>query len=312
MIAFGPIPSRRLGKSLGINNIVSHKVCSYNCVYCQIGDTKKKSAVRLSFYEPQKLVQEVAKHINKLDKNHIPDYLTFVANGEPTLDINLGREIKLLKRFGIPIAVITNSSLIYDKAVQDDLMEADWVSVKIDTVDKTVWNKINRPVAEINFEKIIEGLTTFSSGFKGKLHTETMLVAGLNDSSGHLGQNASFIASLKPKIAYLSIPTRPPAVKEVKPVSEEKVTETWQVYHEAGITTELLTGFEGTDTGFTGNAYEDILNITAVHPLREDTIANLLKQNNTGISVIESLLAQELIKSVIYKEKKYYIRNYHF
>ena len=312
MIAFGPIPSRRLGKSLGINNIVSHKICSYSCIYCQIGDTKKKSTVRLKFYEPEKLVEDVENHLKKLNKDHTPDFLTFVANGEPTLDINMGREIKLLKRLGLPIAVITNSSLIYDEAVQDDLMEADWVSVKVDSIDKAVWNKINRPLAEINFEKILDGLKCFSSNYKGKLHTETMLAEGFNDSTGILKQNASFIAKLNPQKAYLSIPTRPPAVKEVKPVSEVKLTETWQIYQEAGLTTELLTGFEGTDTGFTGNAFDDILNITAVHPLREDTITKLLEQNKTSLSVINSLLAQELIKNINYKGKTYYVRNYHF
>jgi len=312
MIAFGPIPSRRLGKSLGINNIVSHKVCSYSCVYCQIGDTKNKTIVRQNFYEPEKLVVDVENHLKKLDKDHTPDFLTFVANGEPTLDINLGSEIKLLKKFGIPIAVITNSSLIHDEAVQDDLLEADWVSVKVDSIDEEVWNKINRPLGGTDFEKIMEGLLSFASNYKGKLNTETMLVEGFNDSTSLLKQNASFITELNPQKAYLSIPTRPPALKEVKPVSEEKLTEAWQIYQEADLTTELLTGFEGTDTGFTGNAFEDILNITAVHPLREDTISKLLEQNKTSLSVINSLVTQELIKSVNYKGKTYYVRNYHF
>jgi len=99
MIAFGPIPSRRLGKSLGINNIISQKVCSYSCVYCQIGDICQKSTIRQKFYDPDKLLENVENHLEKLDKTHFPDYLTFVANGEPTIDINLGTEIKMLKKF---------------------------------------------------------------------------------------------------------------------------------------------------------------------------------------------------------------------
>ncbi len=312
MIAFGPIPSRRLGKSLGINNIVSHKVCSYNCVYCQIGNTIHKSTVRKCFYESEKLVRDVETHLKKLDNNHLPDYLTFVASGEPTLDINLGREIKLLKKFGIPIAVITNSSLIHFKHVQDDLMEADWVSVKIDTTEEKAWQKINRPSAGINLEKILEGLQSFASVYLGKLFTETMLVEDYNDSVRQLEQNASFIAQLKPQKAYLSIPTRPPAVKEIKPVTEEKLTESWQIFQNAGLRTELLTGFEGTGAGFTGNAFDDILNITAVHPLREDTIAELLKQDKTDKSVVDTLVAQGLIKGVNHKGKRYYVRSYHF
>ncbi len=312
MIAFGPIPSRRLGKSLGINNIVSHKLCSYSCVYCQIGNTANKSMIRKIFYEPEKLVDDIEIHLKKLDKDHTPDYLTFVANGEPTLDINLGREIQLLKKSGFPIAVITNSSLIYHKHVRDDLMEADWVSVKVDTVDETVWKKINRPSAEINFEKILKGIQSFAAGYNGKLHTETMLVDGYNDSTKQLKQIASFIAMLKPQKAYLSIPTRPPAVKEIKPVLEKKLTEAWQIYQEAGITTELLTGFEGSDAGTTGNAFEDILNITAVHPLREDTVVRLLKENRTDHSVVDSMVAQGLIKGVKHEGKIFYIRSYHF
>jgi len=312
MMAFGPIPSRRLGNSLGINNIVSHKVCSYGCVYCQIGNITNKTMVRQYFYEPEKLVDDIECHLKKLDREHTPDYLAFVANGEPTLDINLGKEIRLLKKFGIPIAVITNASLIQSKHVQEDLMEADWVSVKVDTIDETVWKKINRPLALIDFEKILKGIKTFTSAYNGKLYTETMLIDRYNDAMDELNQTASFISHLKPIIAYLSIPTRPPAVKEIKPVTEKKLTKAWQVFQKAGLNTELLTGFEGTNTGTTGNALEDILNITAVHPLREDTIAELLKKDKTDSIIVDSLIAQGLIKGVKYHGQTYYVRNYHF
>jgi wyosine [tRNA(Phe)-imidazoG37] synthetase (radical SAM superfamily) len=312
MIAFGPIPSRRLGISLGINNIVSQKACSYSCIYCQIGQTAHRSVQRKKFYEPEKLLEHVEAHLNKLDKDHTPDYLTFVANGEPTLDINLGKEIKLLKRFGIPIAVITNASLIDKEAVQNDLMEADWVSVKIDAVDESIWNTINRPFTGLSIEKILKGIQAFAAVYDGKLQTETMLLEGYNDSTQLLKQNASFIAQLHPAQAYLSIPTRPPAMKSIKPVSEEKITEAWQIYQEAGLHTELLTGFEGTNAGTTGNIFEDILNITAVHPLREDTMQELLKKENAEAAIVDSLVHQGLIKVVNYQHKKYYTRHYHF
>jgi wyosine [tRNA(Phe)-imidazoG37] synthetase (radical SAM superfamily) len=268
--------------------------------------------IRQNFYETEKLVLDVEAHLKKLDKDHTPDYLTFVANGEPTLDINLGREIKLLKKSGIPIAVITNSSLMHHKHVQDDLMEADWVSVKVDAIDVTVWEKINRPLAGMDFEKILVGLRSFASRYKGKLNTETMLVQGYNDMTSQLKQSAAFIAMLKPQKVYLSIPTRPPAVRAIKPVQEEKLTEAWQIYQEAGLTAELLTGFEGTDAGSTGNAYEDILNIAAVHPLREDIITKILEKTKTSPVLIDSLVRQGLIKGTKYRGKIYYVRNYHF
>ena len=112
MISFGPVPSRRLGKSLGINNVAFGKVCSYSCVYCQVGITHKFSNQRQKFYDPEVICSEVKKQMAKLSVADQPDYLTFVANGEPTLDINLGRSIEKLKLFNIPVAVITNASLL--------------------------------------------------------------------------------------------------------------------------------------------------------------------------------------------------------
>jgi len=266
MIAFGPVTSRRLGKSLGINNIVTRKVCSYSCIYCQIGNTVHKSMEREVFYAPKKLIRDIEDHLIRLDRDHKPDYLTFVPNGEPTLDINLGEEISILKKFRIPIAVISNASLIYDDRVRADLMEADWVSVKVDAVGKAVWNRINRPLDGLNLSRILEGLHRFASNYKGNLNTETMLVEGVNDSTDILNRNASFIAGLRPRKAYLSIPTRPPAVREIRQVSVEKLMEAWEIFTESGLHVELLTGFEGTDAGFTGNAEDDFLNIPAVNP----------------------------------------------
>ncbi len=311
MIAFGPIPSRRLGMSLGINNIVSHKLCSYSCIYCQIGKTTRKSIVRSMCYEPENLVKDVEAHLKKLDKKHLPDYLTFVANGEPTLDINLGKEIKMLKKTGFPVAVITNASFINKQQVRDDLMLADWVSVKVDAVNEKIWNKINRPVQGIFLDKILEGLRIFVSEYERELHTETMLIDGCNDAAEDLKETAGFIAGLHPETSYLSIPTRPPAEKEAGVVSEMKLTEAWHIFQVNGIKTELLTGFEGTGAGFTGNAIDDILNITAVHPLREDSVAELIRKEKADMSVVSSLIKQKLIKEVRYGGKRYFVRDYH-
>jgi wyosine [tRNA(Phe)-imidazoG37] synthetase (radical SAM superfamily) len=311
MIAFGPVPSRRLGMSLGINNIGSQKGCSYACEYCQLGNTSHKSMFRRACFEPKNLVKDVEDHLSKLDKAHMPDYLTFVANGEPTLDVNLGEEIRLLQKLGIPIAVITNATLVNQQEVRNSLMEADWVSVKVDTVDDTTWKKINNPLVWLNLDIILNGIKQFAADYIGKLHTETMLIEGYNDDTIYLEETAAFIASLKPNTSYLSIPTRPTAATGVKPVSETKLTEAWHIYDRHNIKTELLTGFEGTDTGFTGNAYNDILNISAVHPLREDTISELLRKENADNRVLSSLISQGLIKSVNHKGKTYYMRNFH-
>jgi wyosine [tRNA(Phe)-imidazoG37] synthetase (radical SAM superfamily) len=131
MIAFGPVPSRRLGRSLGINNIPA-KVCTYSCVYRQVGRTDTLQVERCPFYEPDEIFKIVREQVMKANKkSESIDYLTFVSNGEPTLDVNLSGEIDQLKSMGIKIAIITNASLVFREDVRADLMKADWVSLKM-------------------------------------------------------------------------------------------------------------------------------------------------------------------------------------
>ena len=145
MIAFGPVPSRRLGRSLGINNIPP-KVCTFSCVYCQVGRTTKMQVGRSSFYEPEEILRVVQDKVERTRKvGEGIDYLTFVPDGEPTLDINLGREIDLLRPLGIKIGVISNASLIGREDVREELMRADWVSLKIDSTREKVWRRCDRP-----------------------------------------------------------------------------------------------------------------------------------------------------------------------
>ncbi len=311
MISFGPVPSRRLGKSLGINNIVSPKACSYACIYCQVGKTLKQTITRKVFFEPELIYEKVGQHLEKLSTENYPDYLTFVSNGEPTLDINLGKSIKLLKKFGFPVAVITNGSLLGYDSVRDDLNLADWVSVKMDAADEYLWRKVNRPSPQLVYEEIMKNKVLFASGFKGELCTETMLIKGINDNDENFIKLAGLIKELNPAKAYLAVPTRPPSCKTVKPAGPDELNRAWQIFNDNNIKTEFLTGFEGTETGFTGNIYEDILNITAVHPLREDMLLDLLEKDNAGYEVVESLIKQKLIRISVYNDKKFFIRDYH-
>ncbi len=310
MISFGPVPSRRLGKSLGINNVAFGKVCSYSCVYCQVGITHKFSNQRQKFYDPEVICSEVKKQMAKLSVADQPDYLTFVANGEPTLDINLGRSIEKLKLFNIPVAVITNASLLIDPQVRADLLPADWVSVKIDTGSEAIWKKINKPTDKIDFESYVKGLITFSKEFNGKLVSETMMVKGVNDKPGDVLQTAALVSSVHPSIAYISIPIRPPAVKSVLPPDEKDINLAYQLFSENQLNAELIISFEGTDTGFTGNAIEDILNICSVHPIRQDTMNELLKKDQVNPGILTKLLDDNYIKRTEYKSNVFYIRKF--
>jgi wyosine [tRNA(Phe)-imidazoG37] synthetase (radical SAM superfamily) len=307
-LVFGPVPSRRLGRSLGINNIPP-KFCSYSCVYCQVGRTFHLDVQRREFYKPESIVRNVEKKIREAAQRAEPvDYLSFVPDGEPTLDSHLGREIRLLKTLGLQVAVITNSSLIWREDVRNDLSEADWVSVKIDAASRDVWRKINRPQGSLSQEKILQGIRVFRKIFKGRLVTETMLVQGINDQEGEMERTADGIAGMGPETSYISVPTRPSSEKDVRPPAENAVNRAYHIFGGKGIPTELLTGYEGNAFAFTGNAGEDLLSITSVHPMREDAVRELLAKADAGWEVVENLLKENKLVESHYENRVFYLR----
>jgi wyosine [tRNA(Phe)-imidazoG37] synthetase (radical SAM superfamily) len=195
---------------MGINNIPP-KICTYACVYCQLGRTIKMQVQRQPFYKPEQILEDVRSKVEKGHEAGEPiDYLTFVPDGEPTLDLGLGREINLLKSLGIKTAVITNSSLMLRGEVRAALLNADWVSLKADSADEKIWQRIDRPHGMLQLGRIMDGMRDFAEAYTGHLVTETMLVEGLNNGVEQLEKAAGFIAGLRPAIAYLAVPTRPP------------------------------------------------------------------------------------------------------
>ena len=310
MKVFGPVPSRRLGRSMGINNIPP-KLCTYSCVYCQLGRTRRMEVRRAPFYEPREILQETKEKIAKTREIGLRiDYLTFVADGEPTLDVNLGREIEMLRPLGIKVAVITNGSLISLEDVRADLAKADWVSLKVDCTQEDLWRRINRPKRTLQLEAILDGMLEFARAFTGELVTETMLVRGVNDESDHLEEIAAFLVRLQPVTAYVSIPTRPPAEKWVETPDEEGVNEAYQIFTEHLQTVECLTGYETTDFSPTGDPSEDILSITAVHPMHEEAVKEFLLQAKADWSMIERLINQGQLIELNYRGKRFYMRKH--
>jgi len=310
MEVYGPVPSRRLGKSLGINNI-PYKVCSYSCIYCQVGKAVKMNIKRQEFHKPDDIVKEVKNKLKNIKhRNKLPDYLSIVPDGEPTLDINLGELIQKLKKLEFPVAVISNSSLIQFPDVQKDLFNADYVSLKIDTVNPQIWKKLNKPYKELNLENILDGISLFTKKFNGCFVTETMMVKGINDSTEEAIKTARFISNINPKIAYIAIPVRPPAYAQVKPANHENIINNYTNFKEYIENVELLTGYEGNAFSSTGNLEKDILSISAVHPLREDAINELQKQTNDNNEVLNKLINENLIKQVKYRGHNYYIRKF--
>ena len=309
MIVFGPVPSRRLGRSLGINNIPA-KVCSYSCVYCQLGRTIKTSIERRAFYDPEQIFKNVKERIGEAKaKDEKIDYLTFVPDGEPTLDVNLGKEMELLKALNRPIAILTNASLLWRADVKEDLLKADLVSVKIDAVSEKNWRKINRPHKSLKIDEILNGIIEFSGEFKGKLITETMLIDGL-DYSDDLEKTADFLSKIRPHKAYIAVPTRPPAERWVKPADERVINRAFQLFSRklGDDVVEYLIGYEGNAFASTGNFEEDLLSITSVHPMREEGVEELLKKANASWDLVKNLLDKGKIIELEYEDHKYYMR----
>ena len=307
-IIFGPVPSRRLGHSLGINNIPP-KICSYSCVYCQLGNTINMQVERETFYTPEEIAQNVKRKVKQVKEKGEPiDYLTFVPDGEPTLDTNLGTEIELLKPLHTKIAVITNASLTWHKDVRQDLQKADWVSLKVDTVSKEIWRRINRPQKSLNLEVILEGMLKFANIFKGELTTETMLIQGINDDSKEIERIADFLAELKPNTAYLAIPTRPPAKRTITAASEQVINMAYQIFSNRLSNVEYLISYEGNAFAFTGNVEDDLLSITSVHPMREEAVIELLKKADAGWGVVEKLIKDGSVVELEHQGRKFYMR----
>ncbi|MBN1333613.1 MAG: radical SAM protein [Synergistales bacterium] len=309
MRIFGPVPSRRLGQSLGLNHIPP-KTCTYSCIYCQVGRTNRMTLERQAFYDPHELIYEVEQVVERLkEKEEKVDYLTFVPDGEPTLDINLGLMAELLKPLGIPLAVISNGSLAWREDVRDDLMKFDWVSLKVDSIHKEAWKDTDRPHGKLDLKRIMKGYLEFHEKYENILCTETMLVRKCNDSEESLRETAAFLADLKPDIAYISIPTRPPAEKGVEPADEKALNRAFHLFSEKVNKVELLIGFEGNEFSSSGDAAKDILSITAVHPMRKDQVDKLLKDCGEDWNTVKKLVSEGKILEIPYREKYFYLRS---
>jgi wyosine [tRNA(Phe)-imidazoG37] synthetase (radical SAM superfamily) len=194
---YGPVPSRRLGQSLGVDPI-PFKTCNWNCVYCQLGRTSPMTSQRRDYFPPDEIVAEVMAAAQAHKPGEI-DWITFVGSGEPTLHASLGAMIRRLKTLTVlPIAVITNGSLLHLPEVRQELLAADAVLPTVDAGTDVLYRKINRPMPELNYERFVEGIVAFRNEYRGKLWVEVMLVQGLNDSEAALQDLAAVLKRIRP------------------------------------------------------------------------------------------------------------------
>ncbi|MEA3284651.1 MAG: radical SAM protein [Synergistota bacterium] len=309
MHVFGPVPSRRLGRSLGVNHIPP-KVCSYACRYCQLGSTLNMSVERRNFFDPSAIAAEVEAKLEDLKKSGDPvDYLAFVPDGEPTLDLGIGTLAEKIKAFGVPIAVISNASLIGDPEVQEALMQFDWVSLKVDGATEDVWRFVDRPHKKLSFDSILKGVGDFASSYEGHLETETMLIAGGNDGDEQLEALASFLESVSPAVCRLSSPTRPPACPDVACVDEERLAVATATFQSHGLNPMILNAYEGDDFTRTGDVRDALLSILSVHPMKEAAVARFLEQEGDDPALVERMVADGDVVKADWRGDVFYARN---
>ena len=204
---FGPVPSRRLGMSLGVD-LVPKKVCSLDCVYCEVGKTSKLTSEREEYVLFERMVEEIK---NYFENNPDPDFITFSGSGEPTLNSRLGEVIAFIKdiRPDIPVAVLTNGTLLSDKGVQKELKDVEIVLPSLDAVTGDVFHKINRPAKGLDIESIIEGLVEFRKVFKGKIWLEVFILPEYNLDDKELKEFRKVIKRINPDTVQLNTLDRP-------------------------------------------------------------------------------------------------------
>jgi len=225
---FGPVPSRRLGMSLGVD-LVPHKVCSLNCVYCECGPTTELTLERKEYVSYDSVIKELDKY---LFANPAPDYITFSGAGEPTLNVRIGDVIKFIKNkyTDVSVAVLTNGSLFFKKEVRKELLSADLVLPSLDAASDSVFHKINRPCQSLNFKEHLKGLQEFRKEYKGKIWLEVLILPGYNDSESHLELLRRSFKKIQPDVIQLNTLDRPGAIENIRAatVNElQKIADFW-------------------------------------------------------------------------------------
>jgi wyosine [tRNA(Phe)-imidazoG37] synthetase (radical SAM superfamily) len=299
---YGPVPSRRLGYSLGID-IIPHKNCSFDCIYCQLGRTTNKTLERKEYSPVERILEEVK---SVLTTNKQIDYITFSGSGEPTLHKGIGYLINELKKITkIPIAVLTNGSLLHMPDVQNDLKNADLVIPTLCTADQIIFNKIHRNHAQLNINEIIEGYVQFRKIFKGEIWLELMLIKGINDKPQQIEDLKEVIARIDPDKIQLNTVVRPPSEKYAQPVSLETMRNIREIL---GKRCEIISDFIPQTMK---NRQQDQLDIIAEtiarRPVTMDDLAEITGlHRNQIIKHIQILLKEGRIEISQHDRKAYY------
>ena len=271
---FGPVPSRRLGMSLGID-LIPKKVCSLNCVYCEVGKTTKLTIDRMEYVKYDQIIAELEQFMSNNPKI---DYFTFSGSGEPTLNSRIGDVLSFIKKNypEIKTAVLTNGTLLFDKKLRTELLQADVILPSLDAVSQEVFEKIDRPNSSLKIETYIQGLIDLKKEYKGKIWLEIFLLKGYNDSIKDLELLKKAILKIKPDSVQLNTLDRPGTVMELIPLSKNELQEIVDVWNLPYV--EIIASAPERESieSYSGNIEAAILETIARRPCTLDDLHNFL------------------------------------
>ena len=303
---FGPVPSRRLGASLGID-MTPYKTCSYDCVYCQLGRTTNKTVERQEYVQKDLVITELKSLLASLESpGKAIDYITFSGSGEPTLNsaiVALISEFKAITK--VPVAVLTNGSLLCQEDVRDELRRADLVVPSLDAVTEEVFQQVNRPHPSLTVENVIAGIREFSNSFDGETWLEIMLVKGINDGPDEIDRIVQVVADMNVTRIQLNTVIRPPSEKFALPLDADEMQ---RIKEKLGGKAEVVAHFDRKkEKVYQGDVEKEILAMLHCRPCTVADISNALSRHrNEVIKYLEQLQKNDRIKSRTHRDELYY------
>lgn len=299
---YGPVPSRRLGHSLGVD-ILPFKTCSLDCIYCQLGSTGKTTNRRRAHFSPRDVLAQVRA---VLDSGRRVDHITFSGSGEPTLNSNLGRIIRGLKKItDVPVAVLTNGTLLTRRDVRDDLLAADIVVPSLDAVPARLFKAINRPHPSLDAGRVVKGLARFRREFKGRIWLEIMLVKGINDTPAHIRDLRAAVAAIRPDRVQLNTVVRPPAEGTARALSPRELD---RIRRLLGGRAEVVADFgAGKAAGAAADLDEAIATMVRRRPVTAADISTALgRHRDEVLKAAGRLLGAGVVRAVRHGRKTFY------
>ena len=300
---YGPVPSRRLGRSLGID-LVPHKICTYDCIYCQIGKTTERTLTRQEYIPVHEILEEVKRFLE--EETSSIEYLSLSGSGEPTLHSKIDSVIGAIKTITfIPIAVITNGSLLYEKEVRESLLQADVILPSLDAASGEIFEKINRPHAGISVDKVIEGMVKFRKVFKGQIWLEILFCKGINDRQSELILMKEAVGRIQPDLIHLNTVVRPPFEKWAVPLNQREMEAMRAFFGEKA---SIISEFDRHPPAVTDrDIKEEILEILKRRPLSlTDLSKGMGVRENEVEKYIQPLVSEGKIQPRLFGDSIYY------